>query len=508
MSARAKVLMLQGTGSHVGKSILVTALCRIFKQEGYRVAPFKAQNMALNSFVTKDGGEMGRAQVVQAQACGIEPEVDMNPILLKPTTDYGSQVIVLGKPVGTLPVEGYWRYKETLREVVRSSLERLRSQYDLILIEGAGSPAEINLRSHDIVNMSVAHLADAPVLLVGDIDRGGVFAWLVGTLELLAPEDRERIRGFIINKFRGRKEILKPGLDFLESKTGRPVLGVVPFFKDFKIPDEDSVSLYETKPQTQKNPDLQIEVVQFPRISNFTDFDPLKSEPDVQLRYIQRGSESLKPDLLILPGTKNTIADLLYLKSHGFVEALQACLRRGGMILGICGGYQMLGKRIYDPEHVEGSETQADGLGFLNTVTTLLSPKITRQVNAVHRKTGIQISGYEIHMGRTEVLEPYEPVFEVYEPTEPSAPLSSHPRQTWGDGLQNSEQTVWGTYIHGLFDNDLFRRTFLDQLREKKGLKPLKEVQYVFDLDQELDRLAELVKKNLDMTQIYRLLKL
>jgi len=508
----AKTLMLQGTGSHVGKSILVAALCRIFKQEGYRVAPFKAQNMALNSFVTREGGEIGRAQAVQAQACGIEPTVDMNPILLKPTTDYGSQVIVLGKPIGTLPVEEYVKYKETLRGVVRTSLERLRSCYDLVLMEGAGSPAEVNLRAHDLVNMAVAHLASAPVLLVGDIDRGGVFAWLVGTLELLTPEDRERIRGLIINKFRGRREILKPGLDFLESKTGKPVLGVIPFFNDLKVPPEDSVSLQEAgdlRPEIPRQPptsSLRIEVVQLPRISNFTDFDPLQGEPDVQLGYIRQGADSQNPDLIILPGTKNTIADLLYVKSHGFVEALQNCLRRGGTVIGICGGYQMLGRRIYDPDHVEGSETQAEGLGFFNATTTLLPQKITRQVTAIHAPTGIQISGYEIHMGRTQLMEPYEPVFEIYEPGEPCGqPNDGLPPRR--DGAQSSNGAVWGTYIHGLFDNNEFRRALLDRLREKKGLKPLKDVQYVMDVDRELNGLAERVREHLDMGRIYQLIE-
>jgi len=361
----AKVIMIQGTGSSVGKSIMVTALCRIFYQDGFRVAPFKAQNMALNSFVTKDGGEMGRAQVVQAEACGVEPTVDMNPILIKPTSEVGAQVIVRGKPIGNMQAQEYRNYKSKLVLVVKESFLKLAHHYELIVIEGAGSPAEINLKGDDIVNMKMAQLADCPVLLVADIDKGGALAWVVGTLELLTEEERDKIKGIIINKFRGDKEILQPGLDYLERKTKKPVLGVIPYFRDIWIEEEDAVNSEKNKYYTQPTPSkINIEVLYLPHISNFTDFDPLEREEDISLRYIKMGERLGEPDLLIIPGSKNTIDDLYYLKKSGYQEEILNRLKQGTVIIGICGGYQMLSRQLYDPEHTESSKEKIGGSLF------------------------------------------------------------------------------------------------------------------------------------------------
>ena len=375
--------MVQGTGSHVGKSLLAAAICRIFAREGYRVAPFKSQNMALNSFVTREGKEMGRAQVVQAQACGIEPTADMNPILLKPTTDVGAQVIVHGRPVGHMTVEKYVAFKPKALEAALESLDRLVSQYDIVVLEGAGSPAEVNLKSHDIVNMRMAEAAGAPVILVGDIDRGGVFAWLLGTLELMEKTERKRVRGLVINKFRGRRSLLEPGLDMLEDKTGVPVLGVVPYLQDLKVDQEDSLGI-PAATSSNSPLDIRIQVIRLPHLSNFTDFDPLGAEPDVSLGYVQNPEEINRPDLLILPGTKNTLADLSFLWERGFVPSIHHCLQRGGMVLGICGGFQMLGRKVLDSLGVESSLAKIEGLGLLEAVTTFSPEKVTTQVKAIH----------------------------------------------------------------------------------------------------------------------------
>jgi cobyric acid synthase CobQ len=488
-----KPIMLQGTGSDVGKSVIATALCRIFRQDGFRVAPFKSQNMALNSFVTRDGGEMGRAQVVQAQACRIEPHVDMNPILLKPTSDVGSQVIVEGKPIGNMRVGEYFEFKKTKAlPIVKRCYERLAKDFDIIVIEGAGSPAEINLRDGDIVNMTMAFLADSPVVLIGDIDRGGVFASLVGTLELIQPEERERIKGMLINKFRGKKELLDSGLEVIEKRCGIPFLGVIPCFKDIIIPDEDSVALGKKNYQAKYFDDkINIEVVRLPHLSNFTDFDALELEPDVNLYYVNTPPpESSMPDVLIIPGSKHTIDDMRFLAETKFDERIKNLFRQGNTeIIGICGGYQILGRRIIDEFKVESESGTIEGLGLLPIDTLFEREKFTRQVSAIHLETGLQVKGYEIHVGQPKFLGNPETIFQM------------------DDGRFDGTKigNIWGTYLHGVFDEDEFRRAFIDRLRSKKGLSPLRKIHFRFDQDAEYDKLAELVRDNIDMEKVYEI---
>ncbi len=488
------VLMVQGTASGVGKSTLVAALCRIFRQDGRRVAPFKAQNMANNAHVCRDGGEIGRSTAVQARACGIEPTVDMNPVLLKPSTDTGAQVIVLGRPVKTMGAQEYQAYKPTLLSLLRGCLFRLQRDYEIVVIEGAGSPAEVNLRESDIVNMRTAEIADAPVLLVGDIDVGGVFAQIVGTMHLLLPAERERVRGFIINKFRGDLEILRPGLDFLERETARPVLGVVPHCR-IRIPEEDAVPLDKigVAPEADR---IRVDVVLHPRMSNFTDFDALEAEPDVQLRYLERPDGRI-PDALILPGTKSTIADLRRLKQSGFAAHASRCREKGAAVVGICGGFQMLGTRVLDPDHVESESDSEPGLGLLPTETVFAEEKVTAQVSGVHLASGVEVSGYEIHMGRPPKTAA-SPLLRITERLGRS--VSDF------DGAQATDGRVWGTYLHGVFDSPGFRRDFVDGLRAARGWPPLRTPAPV-DTDAELDRLAAHVRAALDMDRVYRILR-
>jgi adenosylcobyric acid synthase len=495
----AKTLMIQGTASSVGKSILVTALCRIFKQDGFRVAPFKAQNMALNSFVTRDGGEIGRAQAVQAEAAGIEPTVDMNPVLLKPETDARSQVIVRGKVVKTINADAYYGYAPSLLKTVEDSLRRLCSAYDVVVIEGAGSPAEINLKEREIANMRVARLAQAPVLLVGDIDRGGVFASLVGTLELLEEEERSYIKGIIINKFRGDLSLLQPGIDLLQRRISTPVLGVVPYFRDIAIAQEDSVYL-EERANPALTSDLDIAIVRLPHISNYDDFDPLEEE-GCQVRYIAYASEMGDPDLVILPGTKGTIADLLYLWRSGMAEAVIQRAREGTPVIGICGGYQMLGRSVHDPSGVESSEGAMLGLGLLEVVTTFAQQKSTNQVRGrvvasrglLEGMAGLELVGYEIHMGQTKDSN-NAGVFHIYETPRGMA--------DYLDGAINAQGTVLGTYVHGLFHNQALRRTMLNTLRRRRGL-PERWGDPDIRKDQYYDKLADLVRDSLNMSAIY-----
>jgi len=497
--------MVQGTGSHVGKSLVVTAFCRVFQQKGYRVAPFKAQNMALNSFVTEDGGELGRAQVVQAEAAGVEPSVDMNPILIKPQSDIGAQIIIQGRVVGNYSSIEYHQYKRKAIKSVRESYHRLAKKFDLIIIEGAGSPAEINLKKHDIVNMKVAQMANAPVLMVSDIDRGGVFASLIGTLELLTTIERARIKGFIINKFRGDINLLKPGLTFLKKKTGVKVVGVIPFFKDIYLPDEDSIAL-EKKGSPNRTEGVDIAVIQLPHISNFTDFDPLEREEGVGLRYVKEVGEIGNPDVLIIPGSKNTIEDLDYLKNRGYVKEINRLKKKGSTIVGICGGFQILGKTIKDHYGVESSLKSIDGLGLLDIETQFEKKKATFQIEAEEinhtdkGKSGELLHGYEIHMGRTK-LNTETSLFKIKKRSGKNCLVY--------DGAISKDGKVWGTYIHGIFDNDGFRIKFLSSIN--KGRKfPLLEVRRNFEYDtfkeEQYDKLADLVKKNLDLHLIYKLL--
>ncbi len=505
--------MIQGTASHVGKSVLVAALCRIFKQDGYRVAPFKSQNMALNSFVTKEGGEMGRAQAVQAEAACIEPSVDMNPILLKPVGDASSQVIVLGKPLGNLSACRYHNdYVTKTVEVIEQALDRLRSIYDIVVIEGAGSPAEVNLQEREVVNMRIARMAGAPVLLAADIDKGGALAAVVGTLELLTPEDRDRVAGIIINKFRGDLRLFQPAVDFLEKKTGKPVLGVVPYFQGFRVQEEDTVSEDRSRAEQVTEPGwVDVAVIHLPRISNFTDFDLLEDEPDVRLRYVDIGSKLGTPDLVIIPGTKNTVGDLISLKRSGLAARITGLSQAGTPVIGICGGLQMLGKELNDPLCAESGIPRIEGLGLLDISTTFLPEKMTFQIEAEVTGTGLfldgsppaRITGYEIHMGRTELAPGLKPAFRV---------LSRSGEKTdFPDGAVSRDGRVFGTYIHGIFDNGEFRRHLINILRKRKGLQPLapaKEMSALEQRSRDFDKLATVVRNSLDMDKVYGLLSI
>lgn len=503
----ANTIMFQGTSSHVGKSILTTALCRIFLQDGRKVVPFKAQNMALNSYVTKTGGEMGRAQVAQAEAAGLEPMVEMNPVLLKPTGNSSSQVILMGKSIGNMSAKEYHTgYSLTALGVIKECLDKLGAEFDTIVIEGAGSPAEVNLKANDIVNMRIAKMLSAPVLLIADIDRGGALASVVGTLELLEPDERALVQGIIINKFRGDLDLLKPALDFLEAKTGKPVIGVVPHLDQLGIDDEDSVSLDDKQIGTTR--ELDIAIIRTPKISNFTDFDALASENDVTVRYIRPGEPLGKPDLIILPGSKNTIEDLSYLRKQGYEQDIIHLVDSGTPLIGICGGYQMLGQQIYDPEHTESELDSMAGLGLLDITTTFATDKVTHQVTAQCRHNGFlglnhtcnDLTGYEIHMGRTEFLSPVEHAFTI-------TSRSGEGTQS-ADGVVRADGLVMGTYIHGIFDNDVYRRQLLNALRISKGLAPIDEINDTYTRKQHsYNRLADTVRQSLNMDLIYKMMR-
>ena len=500
----ARTIMVQGTASSAGKSILVTALCRIFRQDGYRVAPFKAQNMALNSYIGEDGGELGRSQAVQAEAAGAEMSIDMNPILLKPEGDARCQVVVHGQPYATLTATQYYDLKNELWPLALASLERLRSRYEVVLVEGAGSPAEVNLKENDIVNMRVARAVGAPVLLAADIDRGGVFASLVGTLELLEPAERALVKGLVINKFRGDFSLLQPGLDFLARRTGVPVAGVVPYLRDLRIAEEDSVAL-EGGWRGRARALLDIAVVHLPRIANFDDFDPLQAEPTVSLRLVGEPRGLGRPDLVILPGSKATIADLAHLRQNGLAEAIVALARQGMPVVGICGGYQMLGRMLYDPSSVESPLGEAAGLGLLPVDTTFAAEKRTCRVRGrvvggrgiLSFAGGQEVEGYEIHMGRT-AGEAQAAIHLVERQGEPVDSL---------DGAISADGIVFGTYLHGLFDRPGFRRCLLEWLARRRGVR-LTDEDHGIDRDGEYDRLAAAVRASLDMELVYRLVGL
>ena len=482
----AKNIMIQGTMSNAGKSLLAAGLCRIFKQDGYRVAPFKSQNMALNSFITKNGAEMGRAQVVQAEAAGIEPDVRMNPILLKPTTDVGSQVIVNGQVQGNMRAMEYYRRKREFIPAVMEAYNSLAQEYDIIVIEGAGSPAEINLKATDIVNMGLAELVDAPVLLVGDIDRGGVFAQLYGTIALLEPQEQQRIKGTIVNKFRGDRAILQPGIDILEKICGVPVAGVIPY-THVDIDDEDSLSTRFHTGDGRK--DIDIAVVKLPRISNFTDVSPLERFESVSVRYIERPDQLHQPDMILLPGTKSTIADLLWLRQSGLEAAICQQAARGCIVFGICGGYQMLGTSVRDPLGVEAAGvTDIKGMGLLPMDTVFQGEKVQQQTSgvfgeipgALHSLSGMKYIGYEIHMGRSR---------------QQLAPLVN-------------QGNVYGSYIHGIFDGAGIAQAVIGDLAARKGIDP--GTLTVFDPErykqEQYDKLADAVRGGLDMDFVYKVL--
>lgn len=553
--------MLQGTASHVGKTALAAALCRIYARRGYRVAPFKAQNMALNSFVTRDGGEMGRAQVYQARAAGVEPHVDMNPVLLKPDSDGTSQVVVLGRPVGSMTVADYHAYQSEVWPVVTAAYERLRATCDLIVIEGAGSAGEINLRDRDIVNMRMARRAGCPVLLVGDIDRGGVFASLIGHMEVFAEEERELVKAFVINKLRGDARLLDPGIEELRERTGVPTLGVVPLLEDWRGEEEDSVALDEPRAPQAPGAPLRIAVTRLPYLSNSTDFDALAGEPDVEVRYVTTPAELEGAAAIVVPGTKSTIADLAWLRRTGLAAALAARAAAGTPVIGVCGGYQMLGRRILDPRRVESAEPEVPGLGLLDIETTFAADKRTvrtegellaapapaapaaptasapvpgapaPQTPAPLGPPGTPVRGYEIHMGRTVLGPGAAPLLRLRAAARSAAAHSAgdpgadnraaaHPGAAARDRLDGavaldpSVGPVCGAYLHGLFDHPALRGAFLDRLRAARGLAPRSaaapvsavvsasvsagDARLVASAPDDLDRLADHVEAHLD----------
>ncbi len=495
----AKCIMVQGTTSNAGKSFLCAALCRIFRQDGLRAAPFKSQNMALNSFITREGLEMGRAQVMQAEAAGIEPSVRMNPILLKPVSDVGSQLIVNGVPRGNWKARDYFAYKRELIPEILEAYESLAREYDVIVIEGAGSPAEINLKDGDIVNMGLAAMVDAPVLLCGDIDRGGVFASLYGTAALLEPEERARLKGFVINKFRGDVEILRPGLSMLEERTGIPVAGVVPMV-NVDLDDEDSLS------QRLGNGGgvglIDLAVIRLPKLSNFTDFNPLERIPEVSLRYVSSPAQLREPDLILLPGTKNTLDDLRWLRASGLESAIRKYAARGGAVIGICGGYQMLGEEVSDPDGVEGGGS-LPGLGLLPGRTVFRGEKTRTRVQGVFHglegifagMNGVEFEGYEIHMGETARGDA----------AGSCARLHTLDGVEKADGLARGN--VWGSYVHGLFDQGGCAGALVNCLRQARGLGEQEAVLDWTDYkERQYDILADAVRAGLDMERVYRIL--
>ncbi len=500
-------LMILGSGSDVGKSLVVAGLCRLFWREGIRVVPFKAQNMALNSFITPAGGEIGRAQALQAQAAGLHPHVDMNPILLKPSSEIGSQVIVHGKVWGNFPARDYYRLRPRLVRQVMQSFRRLSRAYELIILEGAGSAVELNLKNNDLVNFSMAKRAGAVVLLVADIERGGVFAATIGAFHLLTPRERSLLKGFIINKFRGDPELFRDGVDIIAKRTKRPVLGVLPYFPDLALPEEDSVAL-QRKRQTGgwAAAALRLGVLRLPHISNYTDFDPLEQESQVSLRYLDHRDRLSEADVLILPGTKNTIADLLYLKETGLFEQILDFARAGGPVVGICGGFQLLGQEVRDPLGVEGPPRTETGLALLPIVTTMAGDKTTTQVKARSAATGPgagpTLEAYEIHLGLSEPQGAGGPAFEIVE--RHGLPVSVP------DGWVTPDRLIWGTYLHGLFDNDAYRRAFLTEMghRCRRASSESSDFSFRASLEAQLDSLAEALRRHLDINFIKSLIHL
>ncbi|WP_163336674.1 cobyric acid synthase [Desulfopila sp. IMCC35008] len=491
---KCPALMFQGTSSNAGKSVLSAAFCRILLQDGVNVAPFKAQNMSLNSFVTLNGEEMGRAQVVQAQAAKLDPDVRMNPVLLKPNSDTGSQIIVKGHPVGNMSVLDYDKYKPKAWEAVVECYDSLAYEYDTIILEGAGSPGEVNLKKDDIVNMRMAAYADSPVLLVGDIDRGGVYASFVGTMEVLSEWERQLIAGFLVNRFRGQQSLLESAHDYVWSHTGRRTFGVVPYLSELGLPEEDSVSfksgIFNRRAELEDNVDIVL--VNFPHISNFTDVEPFLTEPDVSLRVVDNVEDIGEPDAILLPGSKNVIGDLHFLIDKGFSDVLQKRGENGCEIVGICGGYQMLGHEISDPLGIESDRKTLPAMGILNISTELKATKRLTRQQGVHLESGLVVFGYEIHHGVS------------------ASDMKDCLRFDDGKccGSRSERHYIWGSYLHGIFDSDPFRRWFIDRLRQRKGLSPLNRIVAPYDLEASFDRLAETVRGSVDMDAIYSLLKL
>lgn len=487
----AMSVMIQGTCSNAGKSIIAAGLCRIFLEDGYSVAPFKSQNMALNSFVTHDNLEMGRAQVTQAYACGVRPDVKMNPVLLKPSSDTGCQVIVKGKPIGTMHFKEYSAKRNELIPVIKECYDDLNRKNDIIVIEGAGSPAEINLKREGIVNMFIAKMAKAPVLIVGDIDRGGVFASFIGTYMLLDKSEKRITKGFIINKFRGDPSLLEPAINFTEKKTGKNIYGVIPYLTDIRIPDEDSVDFKINIGKNKYDPgkDINIALIDLPHISNFTDFDPFYNEKDVNFYIVNHHDKTINADIVILPGSKNVMDDLHYLKKSGFDKVIIDLSKKQKMIVGICGGYQMLGNVIEDPYEIESASGYVEGLKLLSLRTVLEKEKSLEQTEATCIGVDIDLTGYEIHHGKTESNE--EPF------------LITNKK----DVIGVKKGYIWGTYLHGIFDNYKFRRYIINIIREQKKLKPL-PAENSYNLDREISKLADVLRKSLAIDKIYKIMGL
>jgi adenosylcobyric acid synthase len=485
-------IMVVGTTSHAGKSLITAAICRILVRQGHRVTPFKGQNMALNSYVTASGGEIGFAQAFQAWAAQVEPEVEMNPILLKPQGDMTSQVVMQGQVVGVTSAKQYYEdYFEPGWAAIVASLENLSQRFDYIVCEGAGSPAEVNLKHRDLTNMRVAKHLNAPTILVVDIDRGGCFAQIIGTLEILEPEERALVKGLVVNKFRGQRSLFDSGVEWLENRTGIPVLGVIPWMNDL-FPSEDSLDLMERRGR-KSTADMTIGVIRLPRISNFTDFDPLEAEPSVAVKYIGVNDDLGHPDAVILPGSKTTIPDLLKLQNSGLAEQIQAYAANGGTVLGICGGFQMLGASIADPEGLEGQAGKFAGLNLLPFQTVMAGEKVVQQrsITTVYPQANLTIAGYEIHLGRSEQTQ-----------TEGFQPLFDDPSL----GVVSADQSLWGSYLHGIFDNGTWRRMWLNQVRQKRGLELLPAIQpnYPEQRDQLIDRLADHIDQYMDLEPIMK----
>lgn len=482
-------LMIQGTASSVGKSVIVAGICRALRREGFDVAPFKPQNMSNNAAVCADGGEIGRAQALQAKAAGLAPTVDMNPVLLKPEGNEGSQVIVHGRPWGKVDGRNFLQVRAALKDAVMESFGRLADRHDVIIVEGAGSPAEINLREGDIANMGFAEAADLPVVLAGDVDKGGVFASLVGTLAFLSDAERARTKGFLINKFRGTRALLDPGLKELESRTGKPVLGVIPFLDELRLPEEDGFFLGGAGQRWPDGKGARIGVVALPHLSNASDFDPLASAPGAAVRYVFRPADVDECKALVLPGTKNTVADLIHLHESGMADAVLGFSRRGGAVAGICGGYQMMGERVLDPDGVESGLKGAPGLGLLPVETVLTREKVTGEARGTTFE-GDEVFGYEIHAGRTSRVDG-------------TGWFSRLTRRTTGevveDGCAVHGGRIWGTYLHGVFDSAEFRRKWLNDLGAEMSGTPASGRDSVED---GLDALADVLVRETDWSRL------
>lgn len=483
-----RTLMVQGTTSDAGKSALVTGLCRVFQRKGVSVAPFKPQNMALNSAVTVDGGEIGRAQALQAVAAGLEPHTDMNPVLLKPNTDIGAQVIVNGKAIGEMNAQTYHEHKPKLLNCVLESWKRLEDQYGAVLVEGAGSPAEINLRDRDIANMGFAEEADCPVIIVADIDKGGVFAHLYGTLDLLSESEQNRVVGFVINRFRGDIKLLEPGNEWLEKKTGKPVLGVLPYLHGLHLEAEDAVLSQQV--EKDETSILKVAVPILTRTSNHTDFDPLRLHPNVDLTFVGKGQQIPACDLIIIPGTKNTRADIEFVRENGWDQDILRHLRYGGKLMGICGGYQMLGNTIHDPDGIESPAGSSKGLGLLELNTTMIRQKHLRQVSGtmqLPKQESVPVTGYEIHAGRTTGQALDTPLIQLEDDI---------------DGVMSADRMIFGTYLHGIFET----ADACEAILKWAGLHECIHTDYQALREEGINRMADAIEEHVDMDQIFRLI--